>query len=115
MNPYLKRHLSQFERGRKSEKVVAKKIGATLTPASGSSRSKGDMQKNRWLLEAKSTVKNTFGLSFAVLSKIDQEALMQGLKPALSLRFVGPTGRPVIGGSWVLIKEDQFTESFVDE
>jgi hypothetical protein len=94
--------------GRKSEKLLAKRLGARLTPASGAANAKGDMRREGWLIEAKSTVSGSMSLSYAWLSKIMGEAMAAGRKPALAITFTDREGRPVSRGSWVMIPEIEY-------
>jgi len=94
--------------GRKSEKLLAKRLGARLTPASGAANSKGDMRRGDWLIEAKSTVSGSMSLSYAWLSKIMGEAMASGRKPALAITFTDRDGKPIARGSWVMIPEVEY-------
>lgn len=109
-NPYLARLASRGKghAGRKSEKKVAKSVGAKLRPGSGSIvGAKGDMvkhsQEQKWLLEAKSTVASSIRLELDWLRKISSEALETNAAPMLTLSFTNGDGSPVEGGEWVAI------------
>jgi hypothetical protein len=90
--------------GRRSEKHLAKKLGATPTPNSGAvAGAKGDLNLDAHLIEAKSTVAATLGLKHAWLSKIAKEARSVGKSPVLTLSFVTGDGRPKPSGEWVCL------------
>ena len=89
--------------GRAAEKTLAKKLGMKLTPASGAASSKGDMSDERFLVEVKSTIKDTYSLSIQTLMKIHGEALMSGKLPAFVLLFTDPHGAPVREGEWIAV------------
>lgn len=97
--------------GIKSERKLAKTLGAKLTPASGALASaKGDMTKKHFLIEAKSTINNSIGVKFEWCEKISQEALETGKTPALSIRFTDPDGQAKRFGAWVMIPEHEYKE-----
>ena len=107
-NPYLERRRKQLNpHGKKSEKRIAKKMGARLTPASGAMRgSKGDavMQKkqHKFRIENKSTTSLTLTVDIGWLVKIKEEAMASGELPALTLSFVNADGKtnPNVG-DWI--------------
>ena len=97
--------------GRLSERQVAAKLGARVTPASGAMEgAKGDMSLDDYLLEAKSSVNKSFSLKHEWLEKITQEALPLGKTPALTVSFTDGSGRPIRNGDWVLIPLTEFKE-----
>lgn len=97
--------------GIKAERKTARRLTASLTPASGSlAGAKGDMTKNDWLIENKSTVKDTLCITHDWLIKISQEALEKLKIPALTFQFTRPDGTPEKRGSWVVIPEELFKE-----
>ena len=102
--------------GRKSEKRVAKELGARERPASGAMPgAKGDMEVRRALLEAKSTTGNSISVSLDWLAKIAREARSDGKTPALTVSYVDDDGRPRPDGDWVLIPLYAFKELFCAE
>jgi hypothetical protein len=111
-NPYLARRKRIGESGRRSEKRTAKRLGATLTAASGSTRAKGDMSLGEFLIEAKSTVNQSMSVQLSWLQKIEREALAVGKTPALTVTFTLPSGGDPPGGAgrWVMIPESTFRE-----
>jgi len=109
-NPYLDRKPRIGDHGRKSEKRVAKKFGASMVSASGATRAKGDMTLGQFLIESKSTSHNSMSVQFAWLAKIEKEALAVGKTPALTVSFLLPGGSDVPGGRWVMMPEDTFQE-----
>lgn len=114
-NPYLDRlaKAGKNPHGRKSEKRVAKKMGAKLHRGSGSSRGqKSDASRGSIRLEAKSTVTQTLALDMAWLVKIAQEALAAGQTPAVSLSFVDASGKSRLRqyAEWVAIPMSVFQE-----
>ena len=106
-NPYMVRRAKRLigTAGRRSEKKVAKRVGGRQTPASGAmSGAKGDVVLPAWLMECKSTVKDSIGIKHEWLSKIAKEALAKGKEPALTIAFTDAQGRPVANaGQWVCI------------
>lgn len=116
-NPYLKRTQKHpiGAAGRASENKVASRMGARLTPSSGAlAGAKGDMTTPRFLIEAKSTLKDSMTLKLDWLCKIGAEARSKGKTPALTITFVRPNGEPVMNGRWVMIPENLF-EAFSNE
>lgn len=89
--------------GRAAEKQLAKKLGMRLMPASGAASSKGDMGDEKFLLEAKSTVKDRYPLTIQTLMKIHGEAIMAGKLPAFSVIFTDKHGAPLREGEWVAV------------
>ena len=96
--------------GRRSERLTAKRLGAKVTPASGAASAKGDMSRDDFLIEAKSTVANTMQLELHWLLKIEQEARATGRKPAIAITFTHGSGKPVRDGRWIAIPEELFAE-----
>lgn len=100
-NPYLTRKRAT---GRASERRVAATLRAKPTPASGALPwAHGDMNKGRWRIEAKSTVKDSISLKLDWLEKIQREANEGGKFPALTVTFVTGDGRPRPAGDWAMI------------
>lgn len=90
--------------GTKSERRVAKAIGARLTPGSGAfAGHKGDFRRGKVLGEAKSTVHSSATVKLEWLAKITKEAAEKGCDPALFLSFVNSSGSPKPGGDWVMV------------
>jgi hypothetical protein len=97
--------------GTEAEKHCAKRLGATLTPASGAlPGAKGDMFTDRFRIESKATVKDSYRLSLDVLCKAADEASEQGQVPAVAVQFVLPDGRLRRCGGWVCMPENVFKE-----
>ena len=111
-NPYLDRKLNKIGHvGRKSERKIAKKLGAKLTPNSGAVQSaKGDMHLGDFKIEAKSTQTGTLSLKRDWLLKISGEALADGKIPALSLAFTNAGGVSWPDGEWIAIPLSKFRE-----
>lgn len=109
-NPYLDRRRDIGAIGRKAEKRAAKSWKATLTPASGATRSKGDMELAQFLVESKATTKKSIGVEYAWLAKIETEALAVGKTPALLVQFLRPDGIDLPEGRWVMVPERVFKE-----
>lgn len=103
--PYLRRSQSRIgETGRKAERKLAQRLGGRARPASGAMEgAKGDIEIDDFLMEAKSTVKDSVTLKFGWLSKIAHEARNMGKKPALAVTYTFPDGTPVRDGAWVLV------------
>lgn len=97
--------------GTKAEKKLAHRLGATLTPASGAlPGAKGDMTTERFRIESKSTVKDSFRLPLETLCKAADEATEQGQVAAVAVQFVTSGGRLRRCGSWVAVPEHVFRE-----
>ena len=111
-NPYTRRNQHRIgSSGRKSEKRLARDLGAKERPASGAmAGAKGDMALGDVLLEAKSTTQTTMALKLDWLVKIGAEARAEGRTPALAISFVRPDGHPQIDGDWVAIPMYLFKE-----
>ena len=97
--------------GTVAERNCARRLGATLTPASGAlPGAKLDMFTERFRIESKSTIKDSFRVSLEHLCKAADEAAEQGQVPALAIQFVTPSGRLRRCGGWVAIPEYIFKE-----
>ena len=97
--------------GRVAEIKTAKRLGGHQTPASGAMQgAKGDIRRPEFLIENKSTVRDSFSVSLQVLAKIHQEARAKGKAPALAFQFVQEDGTPHRFGAWVAIPEWMFKE-----
>lgn len=102
--------------GRKSERALAKTIGARLRPASGAMRgAKADMSKPGLLIESKSTTARTLALDMAWLDKILDEALAEAKVPVLTVSFTDTEGKPKKNGQWVMVPLWFAMERFLDE
>lgn len=113
MNPFFKRLQENRigKSGRVSERKVAKHLGGKLKPASGAMQSaKGDIELPEFLVEAKSTVKDSISIKREWLKKIGQEALGVNKYPAVSITFTTEDGTARHRGSWVMITQDMFRE-----
>lgn len=113
MNPFLKRQTKNKigETGNQSEKKTAKRLGGTQTPASGAlAGAKGDIELPKFLVEAKSTVKESLSLKREWLMKISGEALAKGKAPCVALTFTTDNGTPKPRSKWILITEQMFRE-----
>jgi len=112
-NPYLTRRAKHAigKAGRKSEKRLAKTLGARQRPASGAMvGAKGDISFNNILLEAKSTTCSSISIKLAWLLKIAHEARSEGKIPALSLSFTRSDGTPYPDGEWVALPLPKYLE-----
>lgn len=97
--------------GRRSEKRVAKQLGARQTPASGAMvGAKGDIEHRSFLLEAKSTICESLSLKLDWLAKISGEARAVGKTPAVTIDFVHGDGEARVYGEWVLVPAAVFRE-----
>ena len=114
-NPYLDRLAAAGTNahGKKSEKKVAKKMGARLHPNSGAMvGAKSDASIRDFRLEMKSTVTQAMLLEMAWLVKIAHEALDHGKTPAVVLSFVDPQGKARMRqyAEWVVLPLSAFQE-----
>lgn len=88
----------------RQEKAVSIKFAGRKTIMSGALKfDKGDVETPRYLIECKTTEKNSFILKKAVLEKIRIEAIKKNKYPLLSIEFQGY-------GRFVLVREDIFLE-----
>lgn len=111
--PYLKRAQvnDKGRQGRKAETKIAKRLGATQTPGSGSLEgAKADMSKGDFLIENKSSLNDSFSVKKDQLYKIYQEALEISKTPALSFQFVNSEGQSQKKDRWVMMPESAFLE-----
>lgn len=112
-NPFLVRRAQHKigKAGRKSETRMATKISGRLRPASGAMPgAKGDIVIADFLVEAKSTTRDSLGVKFDWLINILRYARGEGKKPALTVSFVAEDGKPKRDGDWVLIRLSDFQE-----
>lgn len=97
--------------GRLSETKLAKDLGAKLKFASGAVPGfKGDMETDKFLIEAKSTVNGSMSLKHEWLAKISREARLDDKLPALAVSFTKGDGNPFPSGQWVCIPLNVFKE-----
>lgn len=109
-SPFLRRR-KQGGHGQKAEKKTARRLGASLTPASGAiDGAKGDMAVSDTLIENKATKKLSLILKYEWLLKIAHEAIGKNKEPALTLQFVTEDGKPRPDGAWVCIPERHYRE-----
>lgn len=96
--------------GRKAEKRTLESYGATPVPNSGAANAKGDGALPGFLMEIKSTQRESLTLKRDALNKIEGEAHAEGVEPCLAIVFTYGNGEPRRGGSWVCIPQDVFEE-----
>lgn len=114
MIPPMFRRLASPDKGRAGklhEPSLARRLNATLTPASGAmSGAKGDMHLNQsdFLLEGKTTTSASFVLKQEYLLKISKEATAVGKRAALSVCFVNSQGESKSTDRWVMVREAEF-------
>jgi len=114
-NPYLTRLAAEGlnAHGKKSEQVVATKLGARLHLNSGAMvQNKSDASMKKYRLEVKSTVTSVLPLDLAWLVKIAQEALDHGQTPAVVVSFVDSHGESRLRhyADWVVVPMAVFKE-----
>ena len=74
--------------GQETERRILKKIGARRQPSSGAIPGfPNDGVKNRFLIEVKSTEKNSLGIKRKWVEDLEENALTRGKIPALVLVF----------------------------
>jgi len=89
---------------KRQEKAVAKAFEGRTTLASGALKfDKGDVETSKYLIECKTTEKNSFIIKKAVLEKIRREAINKHKFPLMSIEFQGY-------GRFILLREDLFLE-----
>ena len=98
--------------GQKTERAILKKIGARRQPASGAiSGFPNDGVKNNYLLEVKSTVRESLNLKREWLEDLEENATLAGKAPALIIVFNIPDALnqdPVPVEEWVAIPRWKF-------
>ena len=66
---------------------------------------KGDIKLERYLVESKTTERDSIAVKHEWLAKIAHEARGTDRNPALALTFVDGRGQPVRDGAWIVIPE----------
>ena len=89
--------LTKKRRSQKQEKSVAKQFDARLTPASGAKwNAKGDVRSDNFLIECKTTEKDTFILTARTWEKIEREALRDHMRIPLLIIDLEDKDRVVV-------------------
>lgn len=89
--------LTKRRRSQKQEKSVAKQFDARLTPASGAKwGAKGDVRSDNFLIECKTTEKDTFILTAKTWEKIEREALRDHMRIPLLIIDLEDKDRVVV-------------------
>jgi len=101
--------------GRKAERRTLHKFGASPIPNSGAANAKGDGTLPGFLMEIKSTQRDSLTLKREMLHKIAGEAAAEGVEPCLAIVFTDGSGEPRRGGGWVCITRDLFEELTDDD
>jgi len=71
------------------EKKTANDFGGLTTPGSGNQwHSKGDVKTTEYLIECKTTTKDSYSLTSKVWSKIYTEALLESKEPLMEIQFI---------------------------
>ncbi len=96
--------------GRKAEKRTLESHGAAPVPNSGAANSKGDGILPGFLMEIKSTQRDSLTLKREMLHKIAGEAYAEGVEPCLAIVFTDGSGEPRRGDSWICLTRDLFEE-----
>ncbi len=109
-SPLERRQARIGEAGRRAERHTAKRLGARLTPGSGSGNLKGDFYTEVMHVEAKSTQNQSISLKLDWLKKITKIGRARAKSPAVTITFTTADGRPKPNGTWVLIPEGLFNE-----
>jgi len=90
-------------------------LGGRGRPASGALvGAKGDIALEQFLMEAKSSTRESMTLKLDWLCKIAREARSEGKKAALTISFVTEDGRARLDGDWVLLPLHVFEELLTD-
>ena len=110
MSRYLDRKNRQCH-GTVSEKRTMKKLGARLTPGSGSmDTAKSDDYDGDFQYENKATIHKSFSVKLAILKKVKKEARDVGRVPILCVCFVNGSGISVDDGDYVVMARDTFED-----
>ena len=76
-------------RSKIQERRTAQDFGGLTTPGSGNQwHSKGDVKTPNYLIECKTTSKDSYSLKSATWSKIATEALLEGKDPLMEIEFI---------------------------
>lgn len=87
------------------EKRAAVDYGGSTTPASGATwHSKGDVKTLNYLVECKTTTKDSYRLFYSDLHKITIEAITEGKSPLFEVEFSH------YGKSYVVLHKQDFLE-----
>jgi hypothetical protein len=112
-NPYLKRKQERSKecRGKLAEQKAAKRLSAHVHAGSGNIPGyKGDLTKEDFKMESKSTVAKSMRVELHWLRKIMKEAMDANQHPALLIQFTAADADALPAGSWVAIPEHLFKE-----
>lgn len=97
--------------GRVAEKSLAKRLGGSVTPGSGAlDGAKGDVKVGDFLIENKTSTRDSFSIKKDHLYKIYQESLEVTKTPALAIQFVNSEGKSDKRDRWVMMPESAFME-----
>lgn len=81
---------TRLSRAKRSERRVARLTGGRLQKGSGCSfDQKGDVLTDVFLIECKTTEKNSYRLTVADLEKVRQQAVRYGRVPVMSIEMQG--------------------------
>lgn len=76
-------------RSKIQEARAARDFGGRTQPASGSQwHSKGDVRTPKWLIECKTTTKNSYSLKAETWRKIETEAMLDGRDALMEIEFI---------------------------
>lgn len=89
-------------RSQRSERQAAKLEGGRVVPMSGAGRQKGDVRTEMWLIEDKTTDKDSFTITRKILDKIEHEAMSTSPGRLPQLRVTMP------GHRWRMIREEDY-------
>ncbi len=85
-----KKHLTNRQRSKRSEKRCADIFKGRIQPASGSlppAAFKGDVKSELFLIDDKNTNLQSFGVKSSVFKKLRREAFMNDKKPMIRIEF----------------------------
>lgn len=92
------------------EAKTARDFGGLTTPGSGNQwHSKGDVKSDQFLIECKTTSKDSYGLKAAIWSKIATEALLEDRTPLMDIEFIDR------GVSVIVIDKSDFLQMITPE
>lgn len=75
-------------RSKLQERKAARDFGGSVTVASGNQwHSKGDVRTDNWLIECKTTTKDSYSLNVKTWSKINTEAILENRDPIMEIEF----------------------------
>lgn len=97
----------RYKRSRRQEERIAETYAGRRQPGSGSFPARPqDVSTGAFLIQAKTTEKERFGVRKDVLGKLERDAVLRGKMPVLVLEFV----TRYAADSYVVLRENDFLD-----